>query len=67
MRYRLFIGIIFVVASLLKLAAMWNILPISWLSRVSEEPWAQYFSIFILIYVGVCLIYEELKADKKNQ
>ena len=67
MRLRLIIGIIFVVASLLKLAAMWNILQISWLSRVSEEPWAQYFSIFILIFVGSCLIYDGLKADKKSQ
>jgi hypothetical protein len=64
MKARAIIGIIFVVASLLKLAAMWNILQISWLNRVSKEPGAQYFAIFILIYVGVCLIYDGFKAKK---
>lgn len=38
--FKILIGIIFVVASLLKLAAMWNILHWSWFERVAEEPWA---------------------------
>ena len=39
MKYiQLIIGIIFVVASLLKLLTLWGFLHISWLERISDEP-----------------------------
>ncbi len=59
--YKLIIGIIFVVASILKLLTLWGIVHISLLERVSDEPWAVYLPPFILIIVGADLIYHGIK------
>lgn len=59
--YKLIIGIIFVVASTLKLLTLWGIVHISLLERVSDEPWAVYLPPFILIIVGADLIYHGIK------
>ena len=40
MKPRTIIGIIFIVASLLKLATLWGILHWHWFETVSEGPWA---------------------------
>lgn len=58
---RLIIGIIFVVASLLKLATVSGLIHISWLERVSDEPWTVYAAPIILIIVGADLIYQSTK------
>lgn len=64
MKLRLAMGVILVVASLLKIAVLTHILNIDWLSRVDDEPWAVYGVPFILIFVGCSLIYESIKALK---
>ncbi len=56
MKPRTVIGVLFVVASLLKLATLWGILHWSWFETMSEGPWVMYFCIFILLCVGIHLI-----------
>ena len=63
MKPRTIIGLLFVVASLLKLASLWDILHWSWFETMSEGPWAMYFCIFILLYVGVHLIIDSYRRD----
>ena len=46
MKLRTVIGVLFVVASLLKLATLWGILHWSWFATMSEGPWAMYLAIF---------------------
>jgi len=65
MKLRLFIGIILVVASLLKLATLWGLFHITWLERAAEEPWATYLAPCILILVGADCIYNALKKSKE--
>ena len=65
MKLRLFIGIVLVVASLLKLATLWGIFHIEWFERAAEEPWATYGVPCILILVGMDSIYNGLKGIKK--
>ncbi len=68
MKYiQLIIGIIFVVASLLKLLTLWGFLHISWLERISDEPWAVYSAPIILIIVGADLIYQGIKGKGVNK
>ena len=63
MKPRTVIGIIFIVASLLKLATLWGILHWSWFETMSEGRWTMYFCIFILLYVGVHLIIDSYRRD----
>ena len=63
MKPRTIIGILFIVASLTKLATIWGIIKWDWFARVSEEPWVTYFNICLLIYVGVILIIESYRRD----
>ena len=53
MTRRTIIGIIFIVAALLKLASMWNIIQIDWLW---QRPWTEYFGVFVILYVGIELV-----------
>ena len=64
--FRGIIGIILVVASLLKLATMWGIMHLSWLENATEEPNVYYFATAILIFVGLHLIYEGFKGYHAN-
>ncbi len=50
---RKIIGIIFVVAALLKLADMSGILSLDWLWK---QPWTNYFGPLLLLYLGIELI-----------
>ena len=59
--FRLLIGIILVVASLLKLLTLWGVVHISWLERVAEDPWTTYGVPLILILVGTDLIRQAVK------
>ena len=63
MKRRTVIGVIFIVAALLKLATLWGILHWSWFETMSEGRWAMYFSIFILLYVGVHLVVDSYRRD----
>ena len=63
MKPRTIIGIVFIVASLTKLATIWGIIKWSWFTKVSEEPWVTYFCICLLIYVGVSLIIDSYRRD----
>ena len=63
MKPRTFIGLVFIVASLTKLATIWGFIKWEWFSRVSEEPWVTYFTICLLIYVGVSLIIDSYRRD----
>ena len=63
MKPRTIIGVLLVVASLLKLATLWDILHWSWFETVSEGLWAMYFCIFILLCVGIHLIIESYRRD----
>ena len=63
MKPRTVIGVLFVVAGLLKLATLWGILHWSWFETMSEGPWAKYFCIFILLWVGVHLIIDSYRRD----
>ena len=53
MTRRTIIGIIFVVAALLKLFSMWGIIHFDWLW---QHPWPEYFGVAILLYIGTELI-----------
>ena len=63
MKRRTVIGIIFIVAALLKLATLWGILHWRWFETMSEGRWAMYFSIFILLYVGVHLVIDSYRSN----
>ena len=63
MKRRTVIGIIFIVAALLKLATLWGILHWRWFETMSEGRWAMYFSIFVLLYVGVHLVIDSYRRD----
>lgn len=51
MTRRTIIGIIFIVAALLRLADMWGILQLHW-----DHSWTEYFGPVLLLYVGVEMI-----------
>lgn len=63
MKARTIIGMIFIVASLLKLATLWNIFHWSWFETMSENPWVIYFYLFILFWMGVHLIINNYRQD----
>ena len=63
MKRRTVIGIIFIVAALLKLATLWGILHWRWFETMSEGRWAMYFGIFILLYVGVHLVVDSYRRN----
>ncbi len=63
MKPRTIIGVIFIVAGLLKLATLWGVLHWSWFETMSEGRWAMYFGIFIIMYVGVHLIIDSYRRD----
>ena len=63
MKPRTIIGLVFIVASLTKLATIWGFIKWEWFSRVSEEPWVTYFTICLLIYVGVSLVIDSYRRD----
>ena len=63
MKPRTIIGLVFIVASLTKLATIWGFIKWEWFARVSEEPWVTYFCIGLLIYVGVSLVIDSYRRD----
>ncbi len=67
MKLRTIIGILFVLASLLKLAGIWHIMHWAWLERPPQDPWELYFVPVIFILVGGNLIYEGLKSERDKR
>ena len=61
MTRRTFIGIVFIVAALLKLADMWNLIEFDWLW---EQPWTEYVAPAFLLYVGGTLIISGYRRDR---
>lgn len=57
MTRRTIIGIIFIVAALLKLADMWGMVHLNW------QPWTEYFGPVLLLYIGCELV---IYSFKKN-
>jgi predicted membrane protein len=51
MTRRTIIGIIFIVAALLRLADMWGVVHLNW-----EHSWTEYFGPVLLLYVGIELV-----------
>ena len=58
---RKIVGIILVVAALLKLADMWNIIHFDWLWK---QPWPTYFGVFLVLYIGVELIISSYRHNR---
>ena len=63
MKRRTVIGVIFIVAALLKLATLWGILHWRWFETMSEGRCAMYFCIFVLLYVGVHLVIDSYRRN----
>ena len=61
MRTGTIIGIIFIVGALLKLAAIWNIISLQWLSN---QPWTSYILPCILLYIGASLVVKSFCKDR---
>ena len=53
MNRRKIVGVVFIVAALLKLADMWGVWNLDWMW---QHPWPTYFGVFFLLYIGVELI-----------
>lgn len=66
MRPRTIIGIIFIAASLVKLATIWGFISWSWFSRMTEGKWATYFCICMLLYIGAHLIVDSYRRDPEQ-
>ena len=64
MKLRTIIGIVFVLASLLKLASIWHIIHWAWFERPPQEPWELYFVPVLFILIGINLIYEGIKSKR---
>lgn len=60
MNRRTIVGIIFIVAALLKLAHMWNIINLEWLW---QKPWPEYFAVFFLLFIGAELIIYSYRSN----
>jgi hypothetical protein len=65
MKTKSIIGIIFVVASLVKLASIWGLIHWSWLERVSDEPESIYFAPILLILIGVLFIIDDIYNSRR--
>lgn len=59
MRRRTIVGIIFIVAALLRLLDMWGIIQLNW-----EHSWTEYFGPVLLLYIGAELV---IYSFSKNQ
>lgn len=55
------IGIVFIVAALLKLVDMWGILHLDWLW---QQPWTKYFGPLLVLYLGVELVIYNFRNNR---
>lgn len=61
MNRRTIIGIIFIVAALLRLADMWGIVHLNW-----EHSWTEYFGPVLLLYVGFELLIYSFRHNRSQ-
>ena len=59
MKRRTIIGIIFIVAALLKLADMWGIVQLDWLW---QHQWTMYLGVFLILFIGVELVISSYRS-----
>ena len=67
MKIKTFFGIIFIVASLIKLATLLHLIHISWLERVSDDPESVYFAPILLIFIGSSFIIDDICNKNKDK
>lgn len=67
MKTKTIFGIIFIVASLIKLASLRHLIHISWLERVSDDPESVYFAPILLIFIGSSFIIDDICNRRKNK
>jgi UDP-N-acetylmuramyl pentapeptide phosphotransferase/UDP-N-acetylglucosamine-1-phosphate transferase len=67
MKTKSIIGIIFVIASLIKLASLWKLIHWSWLERASDEPESVYFAPALLIIIGVLFIIDDYYKGRDSK
>lgn len=66
MKTKTIIGIIFIIASLIKLASLFHLIHWNWLERVSDEPESVYFAPILLIFIGGAFIIDDIYNKRKN-
>ena len=62
MKPRTIIGLVFIVAGLLKLTIIWEFIHWSWFAQVTEQPWVTYFCIFLIILKSATIIQYTIKG-----
>ena len=67
MKVKTIFGIIFIVASLIKLASLLHLIHISWLERVSDDPESVYFAPILLIFIGSSFIIDDICNKNKDK
>ena len=67
MKAKTIIGIIFIIASLIKLASLFHLIHWSWLERVSDEPESVYFAPILLIFVGGAFIIDDICNKRRSK
>ena len=63
MKRRTIIGIIFIVAALLKLADMWGIVQLDWLW---QHQWTMYLGVFLILIIGVELVISSYRHNPEQ-
>ena len=63
MKRRTIIGIIFIVAALLKLADMWGIVQLDWLW---QHQWTMYLGVFLILFIGVELVISSYRHNPEQ-
>jgi len=64
MKARTIFGIIFIIASLIKLASIWGLIHLSWMESITQQSWTVYLAPVLLIYIGLNLIVESIRKDR---
>ena len=67
MKIKTIFGIIFIVASLIKLASLLHLIHVSWLERVSDDPDSVYFAPILLIFIGGSFILDDICNKDKDK
>lgn len=67
MKIKTIFGIIFIVASLIKLASLLHLIHVSWLERVSDDPDSVYFAPILLIFIGSSFILDDICNKDKDK
>ena len=66
MKAKTIIGIIFIVASLIKLASLFHLIHLSWLERASDQPESVYFAPILLIFIGCAFIIDDIQNKRRS-